>query len=474
MQQINSSDLLGRVINETYRLDAVLGEGSMGVVYKAQDLALFRECAVKFLLPVEALDHFSYELFLQRFQREANLLKQLEHPNIINVFASGEYRSRYGRLPYLVMPYIAGPTLLGKMAQEGPLTLYRALTYMEQAAKALNYAHSQKVIHRDIKPNNFLIDENGELIVADFGIARVQGSTLTKKGEFWGTPEYAAPEVINGKNIDYRADIYSLGIVLFEMLEGYTPDRAGFHDIQSSSEINEIFHKATAQRPEQRYANAQDLVKDIRQATQRLHSARTEFKYSNPRLQATRPAHMPNAPQKRPFLRPSLLSVLSIIVVGLIVLTVGSLLLSNQPTNKPIVFTQGTTNNITAPTPDAIQQAKNTVMLYYTSWAKHDYAAAYALLDASYQAKNSYSSSLKDYQQTHQICLTIDGATTQADGTIKVTITDNAVEDLPTGPGTATNIYQGFFLAKHEAAGWKLTPELHLTSINGSCLHPLS
>src|SRR5260370_41544432 len=156
------------------------------------------------------MDNSLYEEFLIRFQREASLIAGLEHLNITPIYDYGKHEG----IAYLVMPYLAGGTLRDVLARRGALPLQEALTYIEQAAAALDYAHAHGIIHRDLKPSNFLLHADGRLVLADFGIARMMqtgadsapGTTLTGTGMFVGTPEYMAPEMASGESIYHPSD----------------------------------------------------------------------------------------------------------------------------------------------------------------------------------------------------------------------------------------------------------------------------
>src|SRR5947209_1521454 len=217
--QVLNSNLVGKTLGN-YRLETLIGKGGMSAVFLAQQLQLERYVAVKVLMPDLIKDNSLYEEFLMRFQREASLIAGLEHPNITPIYDYGKHED----IAYLVMPYLAGGTLRDVLAQRGALPLQEALIYIEQAAAALDYAHAHGVIHRDLKPSNFLLYPDGRLLLADFGIARIMQHngkaslmTLTNTGTILGTPDYMAPEMIRGGQVDHRTDIYELGIVLFQM-----------------------------------------------------------------------------------------------------------------------------------------------------------------------------------------------------------------------------------------------------------------
>ena len=272
---MNSDNLIGKTLG-TCTLEKLIGQGGMGVVYLARQVRPSRTVAVKVLFPNITLSSDIYQEFLTRFRREADLIAELEHINIMPIYEYGEQDG----LAYLVMPHIPGGSLRDVLARNRALTLPEASNFINQAASALDYAHMYGVIHRDIKPSNFLLHSDGRLILTDFGIARIThvghntGSTLTSTGSLLGTPEYMAPEMIHGLPIDHRADIYELGIVLFQMLTGHVPFTGDtplvvavkhIHETLPSphhfnpalpATVNTILQKATAKNPADRYPSA--------------------------------------------------------------------------------------------------------------------------------------------------------------------------------------------------------------------------
>jgi serine/threonine protein kinase len=209
-----------------YEVRSLIGRGGMGAVYEARQLDLDRKVAIK-LLPMEtSLD----EGFVQRFQREARAMARLQHPGIVAVYQFGTARD--GRL-YFVMEFVDGMTLFD-LIHSGHLTVAQALEIVKQVSEALAYAHEEGVVHRDIKPSNILVDKKGRVKVADFGLAKMartaksEAASLmhTQTGHIMGTPDYAAPEQQDSTvATDHRADIYSLGVVLYEMLTGERPQQ---------------------------------------------------------------------------------------------------------------------------------------------------------------------------------------------------------------------------------------------------------
>jgi len=269
-------DLTGRQFGH-YQIVAPLGEGGMAAVYKAYQPSMERYVAVKVLPRHMAAS----EEFVSRFRREAKLLAQLQHPHILPVFDYGEADS----YPYIVMPFVQSGTL-AELLHKRPQTLSEIRRIMIQVGDALSYAHTRGMIHRDIKPSNVLIDERGNCLLTDFGLARMaEASTkITTSGTIMGTPAYMSPEQGAGSTLDHRSDIYSLGIIFYEMVTGRVPYTAEtpiavvFKHIQdplpSARELNPnlpesvelVLLKALAKNPEDRYQKAEDFVQAIQKA----------------------------------------------------------------------------------------------------------------------------------------------------------------------------------------------------------------
>ena len=212
--------LIGKTIGP-YRIIKHMARGGMADVYLAEDVELQRRVVIKLILPHLAAD----ETFVARFQREGQTTAQLEHPNIVRIYTTG--RLADGR-PYLVMQYISGGSLEDRLvamnAENTRLSIVAALDMTRQIAGALDAAHQAGIVHRDLKPSNILLDKNDKPIITDLGIAQYAGGTrLTQTGSVMGTPHYMSPEQAGGKSLDGRSDIYSLGVILYELLASQRP-----------------------------------------------------------------------------------------------------------------------------------------------------------------------------------------------------------------------------------------------------------
>ena len=264
------------VLGNRYKIEKKIGEGGMAYVYEAKDKLLNRVVAVKVLRP-EFVDD---QEFLKKFKREAEAVASLSHPNIVNVYDVGED----GKVHYIVMEYVNGKNLKEIIQEEGTLDEYTALDITKQIAMALGCAHKRGIIHRDIKPHNILISNEGRSIakVADFGIAKaVSNSTMTNIGGVIGSVHYFSPEQAKGKFVTNNADLYSLGIVLYEMLTGKLPFRGDTpvsialqhinDDIEFTEEekiripqsVRTIIKKLTEKNSADRYQTAEELIEDI-------------------------------------------------------------------------------------------------------------------------------------------------------------------------------------------------------------------
>ena len=207
--------LINTLLDGRYRVVSKLGSGGMANVYLAEDQELGRQVAIKILNERHAHD----EQFVERFRREAKNAAGLSHPNIVSIYDRGETGGTY----YIAMEYLDGRTLKELLRRRGPMPVKLALQYARQVLAAMGSAHRRGIVHRDIKPHNVMVDAEGRLKVTDFGIARAGPSQVTEVGSIVGTAQYLSPEQARGEAVDQRSDIYSMGIVLYEMLTGGVP-----------------------------------------------------------------------------------------------------------------------------------------------------------------------------------------------------------------------------------------------------------
>jgi serine/threonine protein kinase len=269
----------------SYRIQGVLGRGGMSVVYRADNPRLGNEVALKVL----SLELSENDAFRERFVRESRLAASINHPNIIPIYDAGEDDG----LLYIVMRYVEGADLKTLIRQEGPLSLRRTADIISQVARGLSVAHQRGLVHRDIKPANILTEQAGaagqavdHAYLADFGLMKHLDSRsgLTDTGQFLGTVDYVAPEQVEGRATDHRADIYSLGCVVYECLTGAVPYQRDadvavlFAHVQDpvprvtdlrsdlAPAVDEIVARAMAKRPERRYADATDFSRELLEA----------------------------------------------------------------------------------------------------------------------------------------------------------------------------------------------------------------
>ncbi len=268
------STLLGTTLNGRYRLEARIGSGGMSTVYRALDGTLQRQVAIKLMNREITSDSDQ----LERFRREARAVAQLSHPHIVGVIDAGEDDGR----PYIVFEYVEGETLKDRIRRLGRLPIAEAVAYAIEIARALGAAHARHIVHRDVKPQNVLIDEEGRAKVTDFGIARMRDEEgLTADGRVLGTTDYVAPEQALGQAVTGQSDLYSLGIVLYEMLTGEVPFkgesqvavamkhvREQLPDVQHkrpeiSAALAAVLETATAKHVEDRYGDDAELIADL-------------------------------------------------------------------------------------------------------------------------------------------------------------------------------------------------------------------
>lgn len=265
---------------ERYHATERIGGGGMAEVYKATDSVLGRTVAIKVLH-----QQFASEAgFVARFRQEAQAAANLGHPNIVNIYDWGEQGGTY----FIVMEYIEGKNLKEVINAQGALSARKTMEIGTQVCSALEFAHRHEVIHRDIKPHNIVLTPSGEIKVTDFGIARVRSSGMTQTGSILGTAQYVSPEQAQGRAVGAASDIYSLGIVMYEMLTG-DPPFSGENPVAVAvkqvneqpvpprrinsaipEELEKVVLRAMAKRPEDRYASAEDMREDILRVQQGL------------------------------------------------------------------------------------------------------------------------------------------------------------------------------------------------------------
>jgi non-specific serine/threonine protein kinase len=283
--------VIGQTISH-YRILERIGHGGMGVVYQAEDTRLKRKVALKFLAP-SALDE---EDVRERFLREARAAASLDHPNICATYSIDEYAGR----AFIVMAYIRGEDLDKRIARK-PIHVPDALDIAIGVAEGLREAHDNGIVHRDIKPGNIKITLNGQAKVMDFGLAKLADSSgLTKTGITIGTAAYMSPEQVMSEPVDHRTDIWSLGVVTYQMLSGKLPFSGQFDQVirygvlneapeslreacpDASPELEQIVFKAMAKEPEERFQTAAELLAALRQERKKFESGISKILHALP------------------------------------------------------------------------------------------------------------------------------------------------------------------------------------------------
>jgi len=316
MEEAKPDRLLGRTIAGKYRIEAKIGQGGMGSVYRARHLVTGKVVAVKVLLE----DLAAYPSFVERFLHEARAAAYVMHPHAINIMDCG----REGDVVYLLMEYLDGETLTEVMKREGPFSPQRAARILTQICSAVAEAHAQGIIHRDLKPDNIILQhvagERDYVKVLDFGIAKVldeqkRGGLPISRRVFVGTPEYASPEQCNAKSPTVASDIYSLGVILYEMLTGRPPFEGDPMDVmlkhvheeppplralrpEVSPEIEAVVLRALRKDPAARPQSAWELAEEFERAVRASAGRRTASLASRP-TQMDPPSTLPTRPQER-------------------------------------------------------------------------------------------------------------------------------------------------------------------------------
>ena len=311
--------LTGTVLSGRYRLESKLGSGGMSTVYLARDETLERWVAAK-VLHREISDQPDQ---IERFRREARAVAQVSHPNVVAVIDAGEDGGR----PYIVFEYVDGETLKERIDRLGHLPLDEAAAYSIEVGRGLAAAHARRLVHRDVKPQNVLIDAEGRAKVTDFGIAReLEHDGLTKTGRVLGTTDYVSPEQAMGQPVDARSDIYSLGVLLYEMLTGEVPFQADnlvgvamkhvnerMPDVQKqrrdvSSALAAVIERATEKKPEKRYGDMNAMLADLENALE-VEVARAG------RSTGEATTVLDSVPRRRRLVTPRRISIVGVLIV---------------------------------------------------------------------------------------------------------------------------------------------------------------
>ena len=269
-----SDTLINTLFDGRYRILRKLGMGGMANVYLAEDEVLGRRVAIKILNDRHAGD----DQFVERFRREAKNAASLSHPNIVSIYDRGEAEGTY----YIAMEYLDGRSLKELIVARGPAPIHLAVDYARQILAALRFAHRHGIVHRDIKPHNVLVDGEGRLKVTDFGIARAGASQMTEAGSIIGTAQYLSPEQAKGASVDQTSDLYSVGVVLYELLTGVVPfsgdtpveiamkhlstvpDPPSAKRADVPRDLDMVVMRALAKDPSERYQSAEEMDADLR------------------------------------------------------------------------------------------------------------------------------------------------------------------------------------------------------------------
>jgi serine/threonine protein kinase len=388
------------ILPPRYRGAKRVGAGGMGEIYRATDDALGRAVAIKLL----AERYVEDESVRQRFTREALAAARLSgQPNTVTIFDVGEWNDR----PFIVMEYLSGGSLDEVLSREGAQPPQRALGWLEQAAAALDHAHAQGVVHRDVKPGNLLLDRDANVHVADFGIASAAGlESLTLTGTVLGTAGYISPEQAQGLRATQASDNYALGVVAFELLTGERPYERESMTAEAAAHVNEpvpsacersgrlpceldaVFKRALAKDPSDRYETCGELVERIRDAFDQAAGNTRALPVAVPARREPSPARARRSPARWPLLLGLLAGAAIVGAIVAVALTSGGdqrKTASRERTVVKTVTSQGQTKTVTAvspqPPPPAAASGSPTQLVDRSTALENqgDYAAALPL-----------------------------------------------------------------------------------------------
>jgi ABC-type sugar transport system substrate-binding protein len=399
-----------------YVTEERIGRGAMAVVYRAYQPSVQRHIALKVIKLDMGLGED--DDFRRRFAQEAELIAALEHIHILPVF---DYGIADGEVAYIAMRLLRGGTL-ADLLKQGPVPLDRAADIITQVARGLSYAHRNNIIHRDLKPSNILFDNSGNAYLSDFGLAKVLAMPdMTKPGHLVGTPAYVSPEALRGEQVDHRADIYSLGILAFEILTGRVPFEAQSGNLLSlirmhlqvdppsmreinpdiPPEVEAVILRALAKQPDQRYDDAEQLANALNNALGRRHSTSTHPKLTLPRTVAQ--VFKPAQRRFHPAVGLSVVAVLVLLGLVLFALTRGPVGLGTLAPATLLAGVTGTREDV-IPTPAEIELARARLgaegrigfiactldSVFQVTRAREfaDYAAEYGLAYTAYDSIN--------------------------------------------------------------------------------------
>jgi tRNA A-37 threonylcarbamoyl transferase component Bud32 len=489
-----SDPLLGRVIDKKYRIDAQIGLGGMATVYRATRLHIGDVVAIK-ILHAELLRD---PKLAERFQREAQAAARLKHPNVVTVHDFGVCEDD---VVYLVMELVEGENLRTMIKEGGPMTTAAAAAIVRQVCAALTEAHRQNVIHRDIKPANIAVETTADGLrvkVLDFGIASLRGGTMmtfTQTGTVLGTPAYMSPEQCLGEDLDSRSDIYSLGVVLFEMLSGVVPFNSPtatavvmqhvqqappplrILNVSVSAAVEAVVLRALAKRREERPQSAKELADELSAAVAGVALPRSgdetviaPDRFSMSQVARTMvqsplaaPAH-PAAPAHGNR-RIGLIVALAVVAGGAAAIGVQHVFFQRTPSSHalsaappPANRTGGTGRAYVVPVGPPHEQnaspaaVSDLVQRYYALWNDHRLAEAYQLLSSRYRASNPFGV----WERTHDTVVAISVATSPTNDPMTAAVVIDSVDR--TSSGTVRSQYKGTWTVVYEG------PQLRLDS----------